>query len=57
MWDDIHQNNQTFNSLKAYGQSKSANILHALELSKRLEGKENESVTSVFFGAASSSCD
>lgn len=37
MWDDINQND-SFNSLKAYGQSKSANILHCLELNKRLEG-------------------
>ena len=39
MWDNIMQESR-YNSLKAYGQSKTANILHILELSKRLEGND-----------------
>ena len=37
-FDDIHYK-KNFNGLLAYGQSKLANILFSLELSKRLQGK------------------
>ena len=39
-WDDMMQENCRFNSWLAYGNSKLANVLHGLELSKRLEGKK-----------------
>ena len=37
MWNNVMQEDR-YNSLKAYEQSKTANILHCLELSKKLEG-------------------
>lgn len=36
-WNDINFE-KSYNSLKAYCQSKLANVLHAKELAKRLEG-------------------
>ena len=39
IWDNIMQESR-YNSLKAYGQSKTASILHILELSKKLEGND-----------------
>jgi len=37
-WDDINWNNTEYHTLKAYGQSKLANILFTQELAKRLKG-------------------
>jgi len=37
-WDDINWNNTEYDTLKAYGQSKLANILFTQELAKRLKG-------------------
>ena len=36
-WDDINFE-KSYSPIKAYGQSKLANVLHANELAKRLEG-------------------
>jgi NAD(P)-dependent dehydrogenase (short-subunit alcohol dehydrogenase family) len=37
-FDDIHFNNREYNKFAAYGQSKTANVLFAVELGKRLAG-------------------
>lgn len=37
-WDDIHFANETYNKWIAYGQSKTANALFALELNRRMAG-------------------
>ena len=37
-WDDLHFERRPYNPTEAYSQSKLANVLHALHLSKRLEG-------------------
>ncbi len=36
-WDDLNWE-KNYSSIKAYGQSKLANVLHAKELANRLEG-------------------
>ncbi len=36
-WDDLNWE-KDYSSMKAYGQSKLANVLHAKELANRLEG-------------------
>ena len=38
-FDDIHQRKEKYDKMYAYGQSKLANILFSLELTKRLKGK------------------
>ena len=38
MWDDINWNNTPYDTVKAYAQSKLANILFTRELAKRLRG-------------------
>ena len=37
-FDDLHFEKREYNATAAYGQSKLANVLHALDLSRRLEG-------------------
>jgi hypothetical protein len=38
-WDDLNFEKTTYSAMGAYSQSKLANVLFSLELSKRLEGK------------------
>ena len=40
--DDLAWENRTYNTVKAYSQSKLANILFAKELAVKLEGKKTE---------------
>ena len=37
LWDDLNMENVSYRSHKAYGMSKLANILHAMELARRLK--------------------